>query len=324
MSGASVVRIYYVSLFAVRRRLLVEGDGRNADRSAPATMTLIELSDWLRELHEAAMHLDSAAFRSWVLERIRPRVPFDSAWWAVGTGQDGRPADDVIVAGRRARMPEGTGPEAIAASHVLWHREPARAPRPCVALAFSRGEDAEPFRDGERELLGILAAQACVAWRSGEQQYLLQQMHPPQQVAALSDRRGGIRAVTGNFYAALRASWPDWKGDHLPAPLRAASASGATLSVRSYRWCVADRGERLVVTARPLGVIAALTSREKSVAAAVLDAGSLRGAASQLRISQHTVRNTLARIYGKLGVRNRVEFAMRFRQALAGPESTHG
>jgi DNA-binding CsgD family transcriptional regulator len=284
-------------------------------------MTLTELSDWLRDLHEAAIHLDSAALRSWVLERIRPHVPFDSAWWAVGTTQDGDLPDDVIVAGRKARMPEETGSQANAASRVSWYCEPARTPRPRMVLAFSRGADAAPFGDGERELLELLASQACVAWRCGEQQYFLQQLRPPQQVAALADRRGGIRAVTGNFYAALRASWPDWQGDQLPAPLCASSASGAALSVRSYRWSVADHGERLVVTARPLGVIAALTSHQKSVAAAVLDAGSLREAAMQLRISQHSVRNTLARIYDKLGVRNRVELAMRFRQALAGSES---
>lgn len=288
-----------------------------------ARMTLIELSDWLRELHEAAMHLDSVAFRSWALEQIRARVPFDSAWWAVGTGQDGRPPRDVAVAGRRARMPDEVSLQAIAASRVLWHREPVRAPQPRVALAFERGADAAPFVEGERELLSVLAAQACVAWRSGEQQYLLQQVRPPQQVAALADREGSIHAVAGNFYAVLRASWPDWKGDRLPAPLRAAFGLHAALSIRGYRWSAVDRGERLVVTGRPLGPLAVLTSREKAVATAVLDVGSLREAATQLCISQHTVRNTLARVYGKLGVRNRVELAVRFRQVLVSSDSTH-
>jgi DNA-binding CsgD family transcriptional regulator len=283
------------------------------------TTSLEALGRCLRDLHEAAAQIDPQAFRAWSLGQIRNCVPFDAAWWALGVARDDESIHDIAVLGIVTEMPNRAGSRSFPESHLVWHRESPDRPQPTIVLAFARGTNAHPFGDGERDSLCLLAAQACVAWRNGERHYLLQQVRPRQQAAALADGDGGIHAVLGNFYALLRASWPDWAGDTLPPPLRAACE--VPLTVRGHQWSVVDRGPgQLVVTAQPLGAVAALTPREQTVAAAVIEASSLREAAVRLRVSQHTVRNTLARIYGKLGVRNRLELAIRFRHALLGAD----
>lgn len=275
-----------------------------------------EINDCIRELHEAAMHLGSVEFRSWALAHIRRHVPFESAWWCLVFPNAGTSPHDVVVAGPAKRMPDAGAVDGAGMPPTFWYREPVSAQQLQVVLAFQRDAAAAPFDANEREVLGWLASQACTAWRSGEQRCLLRQVSRPQQAAALADQHGCVHTVQGNFYTAIRASWPDWSGGALPAPLRTAFRPGAVLTMRGHRWTVTACDGLLLIAARPLGAVAVLTAREKAVAAAVLDAGSQRLAAARLRISAHTVRNTLARVYTKLGVRGRVELAMRFKPEL--------
>lgn len=281
------------------------------------------INDCIRELHEAAMHLGSVEFRSWALEHICARVPFESACWSGGLPDALTPPHDIVVVGPARNLAGAIVDGTSAAPRVLRHRESGTGQQLQVTLTFQRGADAPPFDADERQVLGWLAAQACTAWRSGEQRHLLRHVCRPQQAAALADREGCVHTVQGNFYAALRASWPEWQGGRLPTPLRAAFKPGAVLIMRGHRWTVTPCDGLLLIAARPLGAVATLTAREKVVAAAVLDAGSQRLAATRLRISANTVRNTLARVYTKLGVRGRVELAMRFRPELLRAAVTH-
>lgn len=268
-----------------------------------------EIDEFLRELQDAAQRLDSAALRRWVLERIRTRVPFDSGCWTVGVAKGGAMPHDVVVVGDRPRTAEDT--------HLIWYRDVAATGQPAAALRFERSSGAAPFEVYERELAALFASQACGAWRGAEQTTLLRQLCRTSQVAALVDAHGFVRAARGTFYGALRESWPDWHDDRVPLPLRAALPPERALTQRGHRWNVEDADGLLLVTVQPVGAVAALTERERTIAAAVLDAGSQRVAAERLRISSNTVRNTLARIYAKLGVRDRVELALRFRTELA-------
>lgn len=268
-----------------------------------------EIDEFLRALQDAAQRLDSAAFRTWVLEQIRSRVPFDSGCWTVGVATGGSMPHDIVVV--------GTPPRAGDEARVFWYRDAAGACRTAAALRFERCSSNSPFDAKERDILTLFASQACGAWRGAEQASLLRQLCRSSHVAALVDGHGFVRAVSGRFYAALRSSWPEWQDDRVPIPLRTALPPGRALEQRGQRWNIEGVGGLLLVTVRPVGAMAALTERERAVAAAVLDAGSQRVAAQRLRISSNTVRNTLARIYAKLGVRDRVELAMRFRPELA-------
>jgi DNA-binding CsgD family transcriptional regulator len=288
---------------------------KSIDARAHRMPSFREIDEFLRELQEAARHLDSAAFRTWVLERVRERVPFVSGCWTVGAAKGGELPHDVAIVGAAPRSGES--------SHVFWYRDPVLDRQPTVALRFERAPTDRAFDPEERELLALYASQACGAWRGAEQTSLLRQLCRSSQVAALVDSHGYVRAVRGPFYAALRASWPDWHDDRVPAELRTALPAGHARTERGHRWSVEDAGGLLLVTVRPVGAVAVLTDREKAVAAAVLDAGSQQAAAHRLRISINTVRNTLARVYTKLGVRDRVELAMRFRPELASQASSY-
>lgn len=281
------------------------------------TSTFGEINESIRELHEAAMHLGSREFRAWALAHLRSRVQFDAAWWSVGLADGNAPPHDVVIHGSASEAAaQHTTATSDAGPLLVRHAERAGTEHLCLLLEFQRDAGAPPFDPREREMLSWLASHACTAWRSGEQRLLLRRTCPPHVAVALADREGCVRSVQGNFYTALRASWPEWNGGRLPLALRVAFRPGAMLSIRGYRWSVSACDGLLLVAAHPLGAVAALTAREKAVAAAVLDAGSQRLAATRLRISAHTVRNTLARVYTKLGVRGRVELAMRFRPEL--------
>jgi DNA-binding CsgD family transcriptional regulator len=76
-----------------------------------------------------------------------------------------------------------------------------------------------------------------------------------------------------------------------------------------------------VVNAKGEGL---LTARENQVVNLVAEGGGNREIASQLGITENTVKKSLLRIYDKLGVSNRVElvlYALTHRDAQAYPES---
>jgi DNA-binding CsgD family transcriptional regulator len=274
-----------------------------------------EIDEFLRDLHEAAQVLESVAFRSWVLSRIRERVPFECGCWTVGVGTAGTMPHDVVVV--------GAAPRAVEDARLCWYRDRQVADRPAAALRFQRTVEAPAFDDEERQLLALLASQACGAWLAAERTLLLRHMSRPGCSAALVDREGCVRAVSGAFYEALRASWPEWRESRVPAALRATSPEGNVSVRRGLRWTVESVDGLLLVVGERIGAAAVLTDRERTVATAVLEAGSQRAAAQRLRISGNTVRNTLARVYAKLGVRDRVELALRLRPELAPQTSSH-
>jgi DNA-binding CsgD family transcriptional regulator len=251
-------------------------------------MGMDELGECLRELLEAVVHLDIAAYRRWGLERIATVVPFDEASW-----QDA-----------------GQGLQGVVAEGQIHHWEEAGQSKARLGIRFRRRAPSV-FSPEERVALNLLAAQACSAWRTGVQISLLRQLCRGNRAAALVDHSGNIHAVQGNIHAALRAGWPAWRDISVPPPLRVRTEAGSTLVAGDRRWTVESSGALHLVIARPLGVAGKLTAREFEVAAAVLHTGSQQAAAKRLQASVHTVRNTLVRVYSKLGVRNRVELAQR-------------
>jgi len=247
------------------------------------------MAECLRELLQAAAHMECEAYRHWALARIGVLIPFDEAQWHIVELHD--------------------------LDHWVTYREPVEAGRQPVRIRFTRQPDSR-FEAEERSLLLLLASQACSAWRVAAYLGLLRQLCPSREAAALADREGHIHAVHGHFYTLLRASWPDWQGGPLPLPLCAPGPSSAALVVGAHRWNVSRHGELLRITVQSLGAAARLTTREQEIAAAVLDTGSQMAAAALLQVSPHTVRNTLVRVYSKLGVRNRTEMAMQYRSGL--------
>jgi DNA-binding CsgD family transcriptional regulator len=246
------------------------------------------LGECLRELLEAVAHMELAAYRHWALDRIGALIPFDDASWLDG----------------------GQQMEGVASDGQVDHWERDLAHNTNLGIRFRRRAPAQ-FSAEERVVLGLLASQACTAWRTALRFSLLRQMCRGSRAAALIDDSGNIHATHGHLYAALKSSWPQWRDASVPPPLRLPTAAGTTLVAGNRRWTVESSGTLQLVTVRPLGVAGALTPREQAVAAAVLNTGSQQAAAKFLDASIHTVRNTLVRVYSKLGVHNRVELALR-------------
>lgn len=240
------------------------------------------LHSCLRELLAAALQLEPDTYRRWSLERIRELLPGIIADWPDDGGKRGPVPGEF-------RM-DGT-------------------------LAFRR-ESPEALSDDEREVLRLAGAQALGGLQTSKQLTLLRELGRGRRAAALVDRRGRVHATQGAFYEALRASWPEWQDGLLPSLLCQPSLPRVTMQVRSHQWIVESLGSFLFVTAQPAGAAAVLTAREQAVAAAVLQSSSQQEVARCLCVSSHTVRNTLVRVYSKLGVRNRVELALRFKPEL--------
>ena len=97
----------------------------------------------------------------------------------------------------------------------------------------------------------------------------------------------------------------------------------AALSVRDGRgWQPRDINRRLQAagtTDEPEDVWAALTPREREVAVLVARGLPYKKVAQRLRISDHTVKNHLRRIYDKLDINSRVELAVHGADAAKRP-----
>jgi DNA-binding CsgD family transcriptional regulator len=253
------------------------------------------LTSTLLELLQAAAHMESEKYRQWALTRIGAAVAVDDAHWELAGASPGN------VAG-------------VHCGQEIAYCDHHGLAGPMVRLRFRRRD--VPFREEERRELLALATQACAAWRMTAQLTLLRFPRGQARDMALADAHGRIHAVHGNFYHALRNSWPLWRDGALPTELRHCVRDGARLQMGQWRWVVEPAGPLLRVMAEPLGIVAALTPREQVVAAAVLECGSQKAAAMKLGLSNHTVRNTLARVYTKLEVNNRIELALLFRPTL--------
>lgn len=257
-----------------------------------------EIAKCRRELLEAAAHMDPEIYRNWSVARICTLLGIESgSWQFMSSSRGSRPC------------------EASTAENEFEYVDLPGLAGPKLSLQF-RCYQAQRFSDEERLVLADLAAQACGAWRMAAQLALLRCQGRGRDAAALVDAEGRMHAVQGNLHEALRASWPLWQGGALPPQLCASMLQRERLQAGPYRWSVEKSGTLLRVSAELLGAAAFLTAREQAVAAAVLEYGSQKAAAARLGVSNHTVRNTLVRVYSKLGVGNRVELALRFRPAI--------
>lgn len=254
------------------------------------------LNACLRDLLAAALHLEPDACRGYAVKRMEELAPRCTAEW-----MDDFESPPDAGARNMQNLCEVTldVPGLGITSRITFAREPN-----------------DPFSAEECGMLRLIGAQALGAWHASKQLSLSRELGRSRRCAALMDRRGRVHATQGAFFQAVRASWPAWTDGLLPSVLCAPSLPGVSMHVGSHRWTVEPLGGYMIVTAQPAGAAAALTAREQAIAAAVLRSGSQQEVARQLQVSSHTVRNTLVRVYSKLGVRNRVELALRFRPEL--------
>jgi DNA-binding CsgD family transcriptional regulator len=131
--------------------------------------------------------------------------------------------------------------------------------------------------------------------------------------AAACDAQGLVRQADPRFLAQLQAEWPGWHGPWLPPPLAAlAAAPGAVADVPVGRASTARcqaLGPLRLLHLRPRRPADSLPQRLRQVAALAVQGHSHKAIAAQLGLAPATVRNQLADLYGRLGVRSRAALA---------------
>jgi len=155
---------------------------------------------------------------------------------------------------------------------------------------------------GSGERLALTVALANQEWWLGGHEPARRRLHR-SLAPALSLRRGGRWPAAGDRQAARAAL------------LEAESALDAFGALRRRSEAARELrrlGHRVLRPAHdaspgPLGPLAALTAREREIAELIADGRTNREVAEQLVLSPRTIEAHLRNIFGKLGVRSRME-----------------
>jgi DNA-binding CsgD family transcriptional regulator len=201
-------------------------------------------------------------------------------------------------------------------------RDPVSGLIAFIVLERAAGEKA--FPEADRALFGALAPHLLAAWRRCQKVHLYaRSLADGGLVAALIDRHGCLRMADGRFYSLLRRTWPQWGGARLPeALLQLADQQGETV-IGATRWSSAEIDGFIYVSGQSLGAMALLKPQEQSIAAAIVAGNSYRQAAESHGVTANVVRNTLTRVYQRLGVNNRQQLCHRLQLGAVGlPPST--
>lgn len=324
------------------------GDERSDGRTDGGPLDSVALCALLHDLHEGALLVPRAEFRSWALRELRRLLRFSGALWGSGCCDESR-LHGVHVEGdwTAGIEPRALGPgienwfRGVACEHradqgtgliVAPLRIGARdvstvtvvAPdRPSALTAFvalTRGTADAPFSPAECGLLEQVAPHLRLAWRHCQLADLQARDGTGRdRSAALVDPLGHVHVADRRFFAMLRSAWPEWSGARLPPALCDTMRASRDVVLGEVRWTCAPAGELRVLTGTRVGALGRLTPRERTIAAAIAAGEPYVSAASRLRISVNTLRNTTVRVYRKLGVRNRVELGRRLGTGPAAP-----
>jgi DNA-binding CsgD family transcriptional regulator len=252
----------------------------------------------LAELHERVQAIAFGGFRAWALRWLADQCGATSGVWEIGSLAEGSAHCTVSV-----------GPEVRRGlSRVLTDR--ASALRTTITIAGHSG--ASGFSSIDAARFEVLAQHVAIAWRMCQQLDLLRRSGAGLgRSAAFVDSRGYVHAADRQFFSVLRQCWPEWTGPRMPDAVCALLAGDSgLLAIGVYQWTStpAERELRYLQVA-PLGPLARLTARERAIALAIAAGGTYRDCAARFGISTNTLRNTVVRVYRKLGVATKLELA---------------
>jgi DNA-binding CsgD family transcriptional regulator len=298
-----------------------------------------QLQRLILDLHEGAAVVSAAQFRGWALRLVQRQVGFSSALWLMGSattdrihvvyalgpvGSACRPRDSFrqwVNAASLTHAGETQLLRAPGTSLQTVELEASLQLQSCLTVARTASEPA--FTDAERALMEQLTPHLFAAWRVCQLLALYARAAGNEsRASAIIDEHGVVHAADRRFHGLLRTGWPMWGGPYLPAPLRDLVPQRGTIVAGNAQWQVDETDAGLYLTGRPLGQLGRLTPREHLIARGIIGGQSYAASAAHLGISVNTVRNTIVRIYRKLGVSNKLELAKRAEFAFA-TETTH-
>jgi DNA-binding CsgD family transcriptional regulator len=270
----------------------------------------------LLELHAAVGTVPPATFQAWALGHIGRVIAHSAAAWGIGPTE----TRQIGVVATTSSLAEASGDPAAASlwavgadehevsDRVLHQSEVDRSRGLTHVIRMSREAHEPAFSEQEREVLFALTPHLHVAWRTCQLIELLSRGAGARgRAAAIVDREGYVHVADVSFASMLRRAWPQWSGFRVPAALSGLLTAGGSLEAGGIEWTAEVLGRRLCLSGLRLGAQARLTARERSIASAICEGLSYAEAAQRFGISTNTLRNSVVRVYRKLGVGNRVE-----------------
>ena len=215
-------------------------------------------SELLLELHKRGREVGVAEFQEWALAKVKERLPFDAALWAVGAITE----TGLIIHGMHLhRRP----PEMLADYMPIWREDKLLAAllaspgksismsqlgfqspqaqeylrkwdighvvstlvedphtRLFYAISLYRSQRAAAYSEEERSLKQDVMPHLIETWRTNRMAHLMKMREMGASVnstAALVDRQGLLHLSDDLFAALLHNEWPQWRGPYVPDAL---------------------------------------------------------------------------------------------------------
>jgi DNA-binding NarL/FixJ family response regulator len=296
------------------------------------------------DLYEGCTLVPIIEYRKWALRELRREIPFSNAMWGAGSHETGRihnlqgvGAAAVAIEAERDRLTlagwlgEDCGGLSAGvavlrggngASQVICRSDALAGLLSFITLG--RGPKEPAFSETHRMSFELLTPHLIAGWRNCQLFSLRAHSSAAQSgVAAIVDAAGYVQSGDARLFSLLRAANSSAKGAYLPADLQDLAARGGDAVSCAMRWRATRIGDLTYLSGQPLGCLARLTAREQTIAAAILSGQSYAQSAATLGISVNTLRNTVARIYRKLGVSSKIELAQRQMASPGSRSDTH-
>jgi DNA-binding CsgD family transcriptional regulator len=124
---------------------------------------------------------------------------------------------------------------------------------------------------------------------------------------ALVDDQGFLREVSPAFGSCLRANWPGWNGNLLPAPLAKSVIEGRAYKTKSIVIELRQSENLRFLEVKARSALDKLTAREGEIVGRYANGDTYSAISVAFSLSPATVRNHLSHCYKKLGIHNKAE-----------------
>jgi DNA-binding CsgD family transcriptional regulator len=310
------------------------------------SITIDSLSELLLDLYRCSRELPLADFQRQALERLQLVLPFDKAWWGIGTADrelhgsfafhlptsyaaawERIKRQDLLAdlaqssIGRTVAV-DFAGPVVVAEyrtfgaqfgiRHALTTFELNTELNLRMFLSIYRAPEQPAFSGGERQLKELLMPHLWAAWTAnwiGQLQRLRANASSSRAALAVADDRGILLAAEPRFLDLTRAEWPGWQGPELPSGVHTGIAASTGYVGTNIELKSASVQGLHLVELRLRSRLDVLTPRERAVAEAFGVGRSYREIAAALGRSPTTIRHHLRVVYEKLGISDKVELA---------------
>lgn len=323
--------------------LRVSGPSRNWSGAVPVTPEIGRVSDFLLELYRDARVQPPGTFQLDTLDRLRSFVPFDFAAWGGGAAAGRQVTDVVMVDQSPGLFTEWSAVAAVDAYCDLalrrlnrtvlfddvphfrrspaynehWRRFDAEHMVATIMaepidgyvsfVGLCSGDARQVYGEAERQRKQLLMPHISAALRLSRDSQVLT-AGTPEEGVALVDRAGFVLASRAPFAWLVHEEWGETNG-RVPGWILPAYPDAAGWRGHAIQMHIEPLQHHYLLRVRPSSPLDGLTRRELEVTERFARGMTYKQVARELEIAPSTVRNHLAGIYDKLGIRDKAELA---------------